>query len=108
MVQRGGGPNLSLVVTLGLADAKTYDAKIDIVAKHLLSLTAFSDGAAKTIRETCLNVTPIKQMIASTSYGTDVERWPLETPASFWTGIALAIFGLLLGPVFGWIRAAKD
>jgi hypothetical protein len=45
-----------------------------------------------------VDVTPIKQVIASTSYGTDIDRWPIETPVSFWTGIALALLGVMLGP----------
>jgi len=108
LVEPGGGSNLTLAVTMGIVNAKTNDAKIDVAAKHLLSLAAFSDTAAKTIRTTCADVIPIKQVIANTSYGTDIERWPIETPVSFWAGIALAILGLMFGPVMMWVRAAKD
>jgi hypothetical protein len=68
--------------------------------------SAFSDAAAKTIMTTCLEKTSVKQVITNTTYGTDVRRWPIETPASFWTGIGLVILGLLLGPAFSWIRTS--
>ena len=92
---------------MAIADAKTDDAKFDAAAKWLLSLGVFSNDLAKAIREKCLEITPVKRILANTTYGTDIERWPIETPASFWTGIALAIFGLLLGPAFSWIVGAS-
>jgi hypothetical protein len=98
-------PNLSL--SLAITAAKTSDEKLDLAAKYLLGLTVFSDGVAKTIRLKCLEITPVKRVLTNTTYGTDIERWPIETPISFWTGIALAILGVLLGPIVFWIGTAE-
>jgi hypothetical protein len=106
IANKGNVSNLG--VSLAISGAKTNDAKMEIAAKHLFGLGAFSNGDAAAIRADCVEVTPMKQVVASTSYGTDIERWPLETPVSFWTGIGLALFGLMLGPVFIWILAPKD
>src|SRR5262249_18543871 len=96
-----------LGVSIALTTAKTSDEKFDLAAKYLLGLTVFSGELAKTIRLKCLEITPVKRVLADTIYGTDIERWPVETPASFWTGIAFALFGLLLGPIVFWIRTAE-
>jgi hypothetical protein len=98
----------NLGMLLAVNSAKTNDEKFDLAAKYLLGLAVFSDDIAKAIRAKCLDETPVKQIVANTTYGTDIERWPLETPASFWTGIALAIFGLLLGPIVFWVRSAES
>jgi hypothetical protein len=107
VVRRPSGiSDLSLL--LAVNSAKTGDDKFDVAAKYLLGLAVFSDDTARAIRAKCLDGTPVKQVVANITYGTDIERWPLETPASFWTGIALAIFGLLLGPIVFWIRSAES
>jgi hypothetical protein len=98
----------NLGMLLAVNGAKTNDDKFDLAAKYLLGLAVFSDDIAKAIRAKCLDGKPVKQVVANTTYGTDIERWPLEAPASFWTGIALAIFGWLLGPIVFWVRSAES
>jgi hypothetical protein len=93
----------NISISLAITAAKTSDEKFDLAAKYLLGLTVFSDEVAKAIRLKCLEITPVKRVLTNTIYGTDIERWPIETPATFWAGIGLAIFGLLLGPIVFWI-----
>ncbi len=104
---RRPGSISNLGISLAVTSAKTSDDKFDLAAKYLLGLTVLSDEIAKTIRTKCLEVDPVKRVLTQTTYGTDIERWPIETPGSFWTGMALAIFGLLLGPIVFWVRSAE-
>jgi hypothetical protein len=97
----------NLGISLAVTGAQSSDDKFDLTAKYLLGLTVFSSAMAKTIRLKCLEITPVKRVLANTTYGMDIERWPVETPASFWIGIALAVFGLLLGPIVFWVRSAE-
>lgn len=98
----------NLGASLSISAVRTNDEKFDVAAKHFLGLTVFTDDMAKSIRAKCLEVIPVKRVLAQTTYGTDLERWPIERPGSFWTGIGLAIFGLLLGPIVFWIRSAEQ
>ena len=95
----------NLAISLAITTAKTGDEKFDLAAKHFLGLRAFKDDVAKAIRQKCVEVVPVKKVLANTTYGTDIERWPVEAPAFFWTGIGFALFGLLLGPIVFWVRS---
>ena len=98
----------NISASIAISNAKTSEDRFDQAAQYLLGLVPFSSDMAKAIRLKCLEKTPIKRVLTDTVYGSDIGRWPLEMPGSFWIGIALSVLGLLLGPVVFWIRTADS
>jgi hypothetical protein len=67
----------------------------------LLGLGGFPDEAVNAIKAACIEVIPLKLVVTKTSWHTEVGRWPLDQPFTFWPGLALAVVGLLLIPIAG-------
>ena len=73
----------------------------------LLGLGGFPDDQLKAIKVACIDVIPIKRIVTTTTWHTDIRRWPADHAAAFWPGLALAVVGLLLIPIATRMSATK-
>jgi hypothetical protein len=65
----------------------------------LLGLGGFPDEEMTAIKAACIEVVPMKLVVAATTWHTDIWLWPRDQPIAFWPGIALVAFGLVLIPI---------
>jgi len=65
----------------------------------LLGLGGFPDEQMKAIQTACIGVVAMKKVVTTTTWHTDIGRWPRDQALAFWPGLALAVIGLALIPV---------
>jgi hypothetical protein len=68
-----------------------------------LGLGSFPEDQQQAIRAACVNVIPMKKIIAKTHYRTEIWRWPVDHAVAFWFGVELVLLGVLFSPIATWI-----
>jgi hypothetical protein len=79
------------------------DRDLEHSALSLLGLGGFPDEQQQAIKAACVNVIPVKKIVAATRYHTEIWRWPIDRVASFWFGLELVLVGALFGQIATWI-----
>jgi len=68
-----------------------------------LGLGSFPEDQQQAIKAACVNVIPMKKIVAKTHYRTEIWRWPVDHAATFWFGVELVLLGVLFSPIATWI-----
>lgn len=81
-------------------------AKPEAIASELgFSLLPKED--IQKVAQTCVERVTVKQIISDVEYHTRLPRWPLEQPFPFALGVILLAGGVLLAPLYTWVRAGS-
>jgi len=68
-----------------------------------LGLGSFPEDQQQAIKAACVNVIPMKKIVAKTHYRTEIWRWPVDHAETFWFGVELVLLGVLFSPIATWI-----
>jgi hypothetical protein len=79
-----------------------------IRALQLLGLGGFPDDQEQGIKKACVQIIPVKKIVANTNHFTEIWRWPLEQIAAFWFGLELVFVGIFFSPIAVWIRTGNS
>jgi len=74
----------------------------------LLGLGGFADDQQQAIKAACVNVIPLKKIVTTTKYYTEIWRWPIDDVAAFWFGLELVFVGVLFSPIARWISTGDS
>jgi hypothetical protein len=85
----------------GNAGVRTREPERDALTR--LGLGGFPEDQQQAIKAACVNVIPMKKIVAKTHYHTEIWRWPVDHAATFWFGVELVLLGVLFSPIATWI-----
>lgn len=85
----------------GGADIRSPQSERAVLTR--LGLGPFPEDQQQAIKAGCVNVIPMKKIVAKTHYRTEIWRWPVEHVATFWFGLELLLVGALFDPIATWI-----
>jgi hypothetical protein len=94
---------LSAAGAAGSGNAGDRTREPERAALTRLGLGGFPEDQQQAIKAACVNVIPMKKVIAKTHYRTEIWRWPVDHAVAFWFGVELVLLGVLFSPIATWI-----